>query len=127
MPSSTDGSVKRLAIILVGCVGGVYIFTPTVPETEAEAVENRPSAEFEYEYDGEGTLTITHAGGDTLRQFDVRKNHSLPTNYTVNNGDSNTISRGDTITVTDVESGDTIVVVWVGAGDGSLLGEYTIS
>jgi hypothetical protein len=79
-------------------VGGVYVFTPNNYETEAAAVENRPSADFEYEYDGEGTLTMTHAGGDSFNQFDVMKNHSLPTNYTVDNGGSGTMTRGDSIT-----------------------------
>lgn len=132
MVSSTTLPVKRLAIIcvvLVGAVGGGMYFSAGDYETEAAAVENAPTAEFEYEYDGEDTVTITHTGGDNLESsaISVWGKQAVDANYTINNGDSNVITRGDTITVTEIKPGDTIDVVWIGAGDGTVLGSYTVS
>ena len=111
--------VIAIAALSVGYVWGT-VFTGNDTGTDP------PTVEFETTLEGE-TLTIEHAGGDTLDPAEVVITIDGTDRGTwAEYGGSGTVAEGSAIDVDGVESGDELEIRWVSGAEAGMLYQETI-
>lgn len=73
-----------------------------------------PQVQLSYEYDGTDTVTVNHNGGDTIEDFEIKGTDGTST--------TESLSPGESMTISPVASGDTVRIVI----DDSVISSYEV-
>ncbi|WP_181685656.1 type IV pilin [Halorhabdus salina] len=98
-------SILGILLLIVGAIFGTFVMEMGASQGEASVP---PQAVFGFESDDSGAVVITHEGGDMV----PRSALEVRSPGTVSEWPDDEIAAGDSITVTELESGDAIRVVW---------------
>lgn len=89
-----------------------------------------PQVDWSFHWDGEETLTVRHAGGESINGGDVRLESTALSESEYLDSNGNTIHVGDdrTFTLSDPARGETVRLIWdPDDEDGSILAEWDLS
>ena len=110
-----------MAVVAMAVVGS---FVLGIGGSSGSSSVQGPIVTFDYQYNATANeLRVTHDGGDPLMSRSVRINGANTTTTWA----SESVNRGDTAVVSNVDKGDMIRIVWSEGDETVRIGEHTVS
>lgn len=128
---------KKILLLVVGALVGIPVVLVLVVILAAVVgsfvlglgggAEAAPTMNMDYEYQpAADSLTVTHAGGDTLEAGSVEVVvNGQPVGTWAQFGGPGDVTVGDSMRVPNVDDGDTVQLVWTGGSDDQVISSYS--